>query len=54
MATERIARTLIILEAEEVRRVAELARRNNPDDILQFVSQVIAKKVEAALRKRCR
>ena len=54
MSTERIARTLIILDAEEVRRVAELAQRGDRQEILQFVSQVIAKKVEAALRKRCR
>jgi len=54
MARERIAKMLIILEAEEVRRVAELARCSDPNEIMQFVSQVIAKKVEAALRRRCR
>jgi len=54
MANERIAKVLIILSAEEVHMVAELARRGNQQEIMQFVSQVIAKKVEAALRKRCR
>ena len=53
MARERIAKMLIILDADEVRRVAELARRSDPNEIMQFVSQVIAKKVEAALRRRC-
>jgi flagellar biosynthesis/type III secretory pathway protein FliH len=54
VARERIEKTLIILDEAEVRQVLLLARENNPAHILHFVSQVIAKKVEAALRKRCK
>jgi hypothetical protein len=50
---ERIEKTLITLDEKEVRQVLLLARRNDPDEILKFVPLVIAKKVEAALRRRC-
>jgi hypothetical protein len=53
VAKERIEKTLITLDEEEVRLVLLLAQRNDPDEILQFVTRVIAKKVEAALRRRC-
>lgn len=53
MARERIEKTLIILEEAEVCQVLAIARRNDPEEIARFVIQVIAKKVEAALRRRC-
>lgn len=53
MAKKRIERTLIILDENEVRAVMQLARRNDPQEIYRFVKEVIAKKVEAALRMRC-
>jgi len=53
MAKERIEKTLIILEEAEVRQVLAVAQRDDPQEIYRFVTQVIAKKVEAALRRRC-
>jgi len=53
MAKQRIEKTLIILDEEEVRRVLELAHRDDTQKIYEFVRDVIAKRVEAALRKRC-
>ena len=53
MAKQRIEKTLIILDEEEIRQVMQLARRDNPQEIYRFVKEVSAKKVEAALRQRC-
>jgi len=53
MAKQRIGKTLIIMDENEVRHVLRLTRRDDPEDIYRFVKEVIAKKVEAALRKRC-
>lgn len=53
MAKERIEKTLIILEETEVRQMFAVAQRNDSQEIYRFVTQVIAKKVEAALRQRC-
>jgi len=54
MAKQRIEKTLIVLDEDEVRRVLQLARRDDPQEIYCFVKEVIAAKVEAALRMRCR
>jgi len=54
MAKERIEKMLIILDEDEVRQVLQVAQGNNPEEILHLLSQLIAKKVEAALRQRCR
>ena len=54
MAKERIEKVLIILDEVEIQQVLMLARSNDADEILRFVSQVIAKKVEATLRRRCK
>ena len=51
---QRIEKTLIILDEDEVRQVLLLARRDDPEEIFRFVKEVIAKKVEAALRMRCK
>jgi hypothetical protein len=53
MAKERIEKTLIILDEDEVRQVMRLARQDDLEAIYRFVRDVIAKKVEAALRMRC-
>jgi len=53
MAKQHIEKTLIIMDEDEVRQVLRLARRNDPQEIFRFVKEVIAKKVEAALRMRC-
>lgn len=53
MAKQRIEKTLIILGEEEVRQVMRLARRDDAQEIYRFVKEVIAKKIEAALRMRC-
>lgn len=53
MTKERIEKTLIILEEAEVQVVLAVAQRDDPQEIYHFVTQVIAKKVEAALRRRC-
>jgi hypothetical protein len=54
MARQRIEKTLIILDEDEVRRVLRLHRRDDAQEVYDFVKDVIAKRVEAALRKRCR
>jgi hypothetical protein len=53
MAKQRIEKTLIILDEQEVHRVMQLARRDDAQKIYDFVQEVIARKVEAALRMRC-
>ena len=53
MAKQRIEKTLVILDEDEVRRVLQLARRDDAQEIHAFVKEVIAERVEAALRKRC-
>jgi hypothetical protein len=53
MAKQRVEKTLIILDEEEIRQVLWLARRDDPQEIYHFVKEVLAKKVEAALRMRC-
>ncbi|MGQ9503075.1 MAG: hypothetical protein ACUVSB_13570 [Anaerolineae bacterium] len=54
MAKERIEKTLIILDEEDIRKICRLARRPDPDRVLEFMLQVIGKRVEAALRRRCK
>jgi hypothetical protein len=53
MARLRIDKTLIILNEEELRQVMRLARQGDTDAIYQFVKDVIAKRLEEALRRRC-
>jgi|GEM_PF-643926 hypothetical protein len=54
LAIERVEKILILLDEAEVHRVLLLARENDPARIFDFVTQIIAKKVEAALRRRCK
>jgi hypothetical protein len=53
MAKERIEKTLIVLNEEEVRQLLRVAQRNNPEEIQRFMLKVFIKKVEAILRRRC-
>ncbi len=53
MAKEQIEKTLILLDEDEAKRVLKLAEEGDEQAILEFITQVIAKKVEAALRSRC-
>jgi len=59
MPKEQIEKTIIILDEDEVRQVLRVARQSNIDQnmhnmtIYQFMREMIAKKVEAALRMRC-
>ncbi len=53
MARERVDKTLIILEEAEVREILDAAQQYDPQEIYRLVEKVIAKKVEAALRRRC-
>jgi hypothetical protein len=53
MARLRIDKTLIILNEEELRQVMRLARQGDTDAIYKFVKDVIAKRVEEAIRRRC-
>ena len=54
MAKERIEKTLIILDENELRQMMRLARQGDTEAIYRFIREVIAKKVEDALRKRCK
>jgi hypothetical protein len=53
MAKEQIERTLIVLDEDEVRLVLRLAQQHDIDIIYEFMRDVIAQKVETALRMRC-
>ena len=53
MAKERIEKTLVIFEQEEVRQLLQIARRNDPQEIQRYMLKVFIKKVEATLRRRC-
>jgi hypothetical protein len=53
MAKEQIEKTLILLDEDEVREVLKLAATKDRQAILLFITTVISKRVEAALRSRC-
>jgi hypothetical protein len=53
MAKQRIEKTLVILSEDELRRVMHLASQGDTDAIYKFVKDVIAKRVEEAIRRRC-
>ncbi|MGQ9666466.1 MAG: hypothetical protein ACUVWB_04050 [Anaerolineae bacterium] len=54
MPKPRIDKTIIILDANEVREILHLARGNDPRAIAEFMRRVIARKVDLALRSRCK
>jgi len=53
MTKERVEKTLILLDEDEVRQAMRLARQGEIEAIYRFMQDVIARKVEAALRLRC-
>ena len=53
MAKERIDKILIVLDEDEVRQTLRLTQQDDVDAIYAFMRDVIAKKVETALRTRC-
>jgi len=53
MARDNIEKTVIVLEESEVKAALNLTRSNEPQEILRFVTKVIASKVDAAARRRC-
>ena len=53
MSKQRIEKTLVILNEDELRQVMSLARERDTDAIYKFVKDVIAKRVEEAIRRRC-
>jgi hypothetical protein len=53
MAKDRIEKTLVVFTEEEVRQILELARRDDDEEIRQFMLKVFIKKVEQILRRRC-
>ena len=54
MAKQRIEKTLVVLEEEEVRQLLQIARRNDPQEIQRYMIKIFIKKVEAILRRRCK
>jgi hypothetical protein len=53
MAKLRIEKTLVILNEDELRLVMRLARQGDNEAIYKFMREVIAKRVEEAIRRRC-
>ena len=53
MAKQRIEKTLVILNEDELHQMMHLARLGDKDAIYKFVKDVIAKRVEEAIRRRC-
>jgi len=53
MAKERIEKTLVVFDEEEVRQLLELAKQDDDDEIQLFMLKVFVKKVEGILRRRC-
>jgi hypothetical protein len=53
MAKDRIAKTLLVLEKEEIEQILQIAVRKQPEEIQTYMLKVFIKKVEAALRRRC-
>jgi len=53
MAKERIEKTLVILDEDEVRQFLQIAQRDDPQEIWHYMLKVFIKQVEAALRRRC-
>jgi len=53
MAKQRIEKTLVILNEDELRQVMRLGRQADTEAIYKFVRDVIAKRVEEAIRRRC-
>lgn len=53
MAKERVEKTLIVFDEREVRQLLTMAKRNNNEEIKEYMFKVFIKKVELILRRRC-
>jgi hypothetical protein len=53
MAKERIEKTLVIFNEEELRQTLQIAQRNKQEEIQHYMMKIFIKKVEAVLRRRC-
>ncbi len=53
MAKQRIEKTLIVLDEEEVRQLLRIAHKNKSKEIQYYMLKVFIKKVEAVLRRKC-
>jgi hypothetical protein len=53
MAKERIEKTLVVFDEEQVRQLFGLAQQDDDEEIQRFMLKVFIKKVEAILRRRC-
>ena len=53
MAKQRIEKTLVVLDEEEVRTLLRIAQRKDPQEIQRYMLKVFIKKVEAVLRRKC-
>ena len=53
MAKERIEKTLVVFNLEELNQALHIAQRNDDDEIQHFMLKIFIKKVEGVLRRRC-
>jgi hypothetical protein len=53
MAKQRIEKTLVIFNEDDVRQLLELTQRDDDEEIQRYMLKVFIKKVEAILRRRC-
>lgn len=53
MAKERIEKTLLVFNLEELRQTLQIAQRNDNEEIQHFMLKNFIKKVEGVLRRRC-
>ena len=53
MSKDSIEKTLVVLDEEEVRELLQVAQRDSPQEIWDYMLKIFIKKVEAVLRRRC-
>jgi len=53
MARQRIEKTLVVFDEEEIRQLFALAKQDDDEEIQRFMLKVFVKKVEGILRRRC-
>jgi hypothetical protein len=50
----RIDKTLIVLSEQEVKRIASVVAREDSIEALRVMKEVLAKRIELILKKRCK
>ena len=50
----RIDKTLIVLSEQEVKRIASVVAREDSIEALRVMKEVLARRIELILKKRCR